>query len=181
MKWAIQYNIFLKTEYSNFRVPKSTWQVGAVYSFFCFCRKLLINQDIHIRKSKRGPPAGSSFHKNKRMENLKMKDIKYIIADNVKLYRKKQNLTQFELAEKAELSVDSIKRIEHGSRTMSLENFMRIADALAVPLSYLMYENLNEIPITERILNILNNKSGKQQEYLLHILEEMSFGLDNLS
>lgn len=42
-----------------------------------------------------------------------MKDIKYIIADNVKLYRKKQNLTQFELAEKAELSADSIKRIEH--------------------------------------------------------------------
>lgn len=114
------------------------------------------------------------------MENQKMKDIKYIIADNVKLYRKKKNLTQFELAEKAELSVDSIKRIEHGSRTMSLENFMRIADALAVPLSYLMYENLNQIPITERILNILNNKNGKQQEYLVHILEEMSVGLDKL-
>ncbi|MCM1499082.1 MAG: helix-turn-helix transcriptional regulator [Clostridium sp.] len=109
-----------------------------------------------------------------------MKDIKYIIADNVKVYRKKQNLTQFELAEKAELSVDSIKRIEHGSRTMSLENFMRIADALVVPLSYLLYENLNQIPTTERILNILNNKSGKQQEYLLHILEEISFGMDKL-
>lgn len=109
-----------------------------------------------------------------------MNDIKYIIADNVKLYRKKQNLTQFELAEKAELSVDSIKRIERGSRTMSLENFMRIADALAVPLSYLMYENLNKIPITERILNILNSKSEKQQEYLVHILEEMSVGLDRL-
>lgn len=109
-----------------------------------------------------------------------MQDIKYIIADNVKLYRKKQNLTQFELAEKAELSVDSIKRIEHGSRTMSLENFMRIADALVVPLSYLLYENLNQIPTTERILNILNNKSGKQQEYLLHILEEMSFGMNKL-
>lgn len=109
-----------------------------------------------------------------------MKDIKYIIADNVKLYRKKQNLTQFELAEKAELSVDSIKRIEHGSRTMSLENFIRIADALDVPLSYLMYENLNQIPITERIMNILDNKSGKQQDYLLHMLEEMSFSLDRL-
>ena len=63
---------------------------------------------------------------------------------------------------------------------MSLENFMRIADALDVPLSYLMYENLNEIPITERILNILNNKNEKQQVYLLHMLEEMSFGLDKL-
>ena len=45
-----------------------------------------------------------------------MKDMKYIIADNVKLYRKKQNLNQFELAEKAELSADSIKRIEHGGQ-----------------------------------------------------------------
>ena len=115
------------------------------------------------------------------MENQKMNDIKYIIADNVKLYRKKRNLTQLELAEKAELSIDSIKRIEHGSRTMSLENFMRIADALAVPLSYLLYENLNEIPITERILNVLNSKSGKQQEYLVHMLEEMVKGLDKLS
>lgn len=66
--------------------------------------------------------------------------------------------------------------IEHGSRTISLENLMRIADALAVPLSYLMYE----IPITERILNILNDKSRRQQEYLIHMLEEMSFGLDKL-
>ena len=63
---------------------------------------------------------------------------------------------------------------------MSLENFMRIADALDVPLSFLVYENLNKIPITERILNILNIKSEKQQEYLLHMLEEMSFGLDRL-
>lgn len=114
------------------------------------------------------------------MENQKMNNIKYVIADNIKLYRKRKNLTQFDLAEKAELSVDSIKRIEHGSRTMSLENFMRIAEALAVPLSYLLYENINEIPITERILNILNSKSVNQQEYMVHILEEMSVGLDKL-
>ena len=181
MRCLIQYNILLKSKYGSLRVHKSTWQVGAVYSFFCYCRKMLIYQDIYIRRSERGPPADSSSHKQiERMENQKMKDIKYIIADNVKLYRKKQNLTQFELAEKAELSVDSIKRIEHGSRTMSLENFMRIADALAVPLSYLLYENLNEIPITERILNILNSKSVNQQEYLVHMLEEMSLGLDKL-
>ena len=49
-----------------------------------------------------------------------MKDIKYIIADNVRLCRKRQNLTQAELAERAELSLDSIKRIESGKRTMSL-------------------------------------------------------------
>lgn len=80
-----------------------------------------------------------------------MRDIRYIIANNVRLYRKQRNLTQLELAEKADLSVDSIKRVERGIRTMSLENFMRIADALDIPVSYLLYESLNEISIIEHI------------------------------
>ena len=41
-----------------------------------------------------------------------MEDMKYIIADNVRAYRKRENLTQMELAERAQLSIDSIKRIE---------------------------------------------------------------------
>lgn len=135
---------------------------------------------IHTKVGKRTACRFFISQINRKNGESENEGYKIIIADNVKLYRKKQNLTQFELAEKAELSVDSIKRIEHGSRTMSLENFMRIADALAVPLSYLMYEDLNQIPITERILNILNSRSGKQQEYLLHMLEELSFGLDRL-
>lgn len=110
-----------------------------------------------------------------------MKDIRYIIADNVRLYRKQKNLTQLELAERADLSVDSIKRVERGSRTMSLENFMRIADALGVSVSYLLYESLNKIPIIEHIQNVLNGKSEKQQKYLIHMLEEMAGGLDKLS
>ena len=65
-----------------------------------------------------------------------MKDINYIIADNMKIYRKNRNLTQAELAEKAELSIDSIKRLEGGKRSMSLENFLRVADALQIPLSF---------------------------------------------
>ncbi len=110
-----------------------------------------------------------------------MKDIRYIIADNVRLYRKQRNLTQLELAERADLSVDSIKRVERGIRTMSLENFMRIADALDVSVSSILYESLSKIPITERIQNVLNGKSKKQQEYLIHMLEEMAGGLDKLS
>lgn len=61
-----------------------------------------------------------------------MKDIRYIIADNVRLYRKRENLTQMELAERAELSLDSIKRVEGGKTSLSLENFLRIAKALNI-------------------------------------------------
>lgn len=109
-----------------------------------------------------------------------MKDIRYLIADNVKLYRKKENLTQTELAELAELSLDSIKRIEGGKRTMSLENFLRVSDALQVPLSYLLYEERTDIPETEQIREILKGRDSRQRIYLLHMLHEMAKELDKL-
>lgn len=107
-----------------------------------------------------------------------MKDIQYIIADNVRLYRKKENLTQAELAELADLSLDSIRRVESGKRTMSLENFLRIAEALRVPMPFLIYETVETMPETERLLCIFKGKNQKQKEYLLHILQEMAEGLD---
>lgn len=109
-----------------------------------------------------------------------MKDIRYIIADNVKLYRKRENLTQAELAERADLSLDSIKRIEGGKTTMSLENFLRISDALCVPLSFLIYDEINVIPEEEQIHCILKGKNVLQKEYLLHMLQEMAEGMDKL-
>ena len=108
-----------------------------------------------------------------------MKDIRYIIADNMKLYRKKQKLTQMKLAELADLSVDSIKRIEAGQRSMSLENFLRLAVALQVPLSFLLYEQA-EMPELEQISSILKGRNDKQKKYLLHMLQEMAEGMDKL-
>ena len=42
---------------------------------------------------------------------------------------------------------------------MSSENFMRIVDALEIPLSYLLYEKLNEIPLTELVRVVIQNFS----------------------
>lgn len=109
-----------------------------------------------------------------------MKDIKYIVADNVRLCRKRQNLTQAELAEREDLSLDSIKRIESGKRTMSLEIFLRLSDALHVPLSFFLYDQENMMPEAERIHCILKGKSERQKEYLLHMLLEMAEGMDKL-
>lgn len=109
-----------------------------------------------------------------------MKDIRYIIADNVRLYRKRENLTQSELAERADLSLDSIKRIEGGKRTMSLENFLRLSDALHVPLLFFLYDQADKIPEAEQIYCILKGRSESQKGYLLHMLQEMAEGMDKL-
>lgn len=109
-----------------------------------------------------------------------MKNIRYIIADNVKLYRKRENLTQAELAERAELSLDSIKRIEGGKRTMSLENFLRVSEALRVPLSYLLYEEKTDMPEVEQIRVILEGRERRERKLLLHMLREMAKAMNNL-
>lgn len=109
-----------------------------------------------------------------------MKDIRYIIADNVKLYRKRENLTQAELAERAELSLDSIKRIEGGKRTMSLENFLRLSDALRVQLPFLLYVQKADMSDIEQISYVLEGRSGKERQYLLHMLQEMAKEMEKL-
>ena len=53
MKWAIQHNIFLQTEYSSLRVPKSTWQVDAVYSFLFLSKTVDISGHIYTKVEKR--------------------------------------------------------------------------------------------------------------------------------
>ena len=88
-----------------------------------------------------------------------MRGIRYIIADNVRLCRKQRNLTQLELAERADLSVDSIKRIESGISTMSLDDFLRLLDT---PPSFLLYEQVDKIPEVERIQCILKGRSECQ-------------------
>ena len=109
-----------------------------------------------------------------------MEDIRYIIADNVKLYRKKENLTQMELAERAELSLDSIKRVEGGKTTLSLENFLRMADALNVSVSYLISEKIENLSETEQIHSILKGRQEKQKIFLLHMLKAMAEEMDKL-
>lgn len=110
-----------------------------------------------------------------------MQDRKYVIADNVRICRKKEHLTQMELAERAQMSLDTIKRIESGKTSMSLQNFLKLADALRVSLPRLLYEKKENVPEMELISSVLDNRSTEQRMYLLHMLQEMARGLDDLS
>lgn len=70
-----------------------------------------------------------------------MKDIKNIIANNLIALRKKNNLTQNELANKINYSDNAISRWEHGEVTPSLETLAHISELFNVPLSSLIEDN----------------------------------------
>jgi transcriptional regulator with XRE-family HTH domain len=55
-----------------------------------------------------------------------------IIANNIRNKRKQLHISQGQLAEKSGLSLDTIKSVGQGRRTMSLDTFLKIADALQI-------------------------------------------------
>ena len=67
-------------------------------------------------------------------------DIVKVFGDNVKIYRKKLQLSQEKLAEKAHLHRTYISAIECYKRSISLENIQRIADALEIETYKLFIE-----------------------------------------
>lgn len=62
------------------------------------------------------------------------------IAYNIRNRRKQLYFSQEQLAEKAEVSVDTIKNVESGRRTMMLGTYLRIVEALrTTPLALLKH------------------------------------------
>lgn len=73
---------------------------------------------------------------------LKSNNIYDVIRHNIKLYRKERNMTQAELAEKANLSHDYIRQIESDkvANTFSVQTLYDIAEALEIDVGLLFKE-----------------------------------------
>lgn len=71
------------------------------------------------------------------------KDIKKIVARNIRKYRKEKHLTQEQLALYTDRSFEFIRRIEseEGKRGFSVETLWRIATVLDVPLDKFFEDN----------------------------------------
>lgn len=74
-----------------------------------------------------------------------MQDIKDIIAKNIIDLRKKDHLTQGELAEKINYSDNAVSRWERGEVTPSIETLDSISKLFNVPLSSLIEDNAKNV------------------------------------
>jgi len=64
--------------------------------------------------------------------------VRRAVGDNIRAARLHANLTQEKLGERAGLDRQSINRIEQGHASPILDNLVRIADALDIPLADLV-------------------------------------------
>ena len=100
-----------------------------------------------------------------------MKDIKRIIAENLVALRKKNNLTQNELAEKLNYSDNTISRWEHAEITPSIETLEQISILFDVSIESLIKEN-GEISLTGKIKGIyLSDEKTKEESTLKRFLK----------
>lgn len=80
-----------------------------------------------------------------------MEDIKDIIAKNLIALRKKNNLTQNELAQKLNYSDNAVSRWEHGEVTPSIETLQQIANVYGVSLRNIIEDNaVRESEVSDR-------------------------------
>lgn len=75
------------------------------------------------------------------------KELYRVIGKNIKLYRKFSKLTQVQLAEKAEISISYLSKIEADScdKTMSISMLNQIANALDVEITDFFKEENNNV------------------------------------
>lgn len=72
-------------------------------------------------------------------------DIKMNLAEKLIYLRKKQGLTQLELAEKLDVSRQAVSRWEVGATIPSTDNLKILGDLYEVPVDYLLNEELESI------------------------------------
>ncbi len=86
-----------------------------------------------------------------------MNEIKKLIGKNLTELRKKQKLTQAELATKLNYSDKAISKWEHGDALPSIENLMEICNFYGITLDQLVNENITQIkPINDPKENKIN-------------------------
>jgi transcriptional regulator with XRE-family HTH domain len=81
------------------------------------------------------------------------RELQDILSRNIRLYRRIRDISQLDLAEKADVSVNFICNVENGERWMSAPTLARLAAALGVEPFELLKPPEPLPPETSRLLN----------------------------
>ncbi|MFQ7001580.1 MAG: helix-turn-helix domain-containing protein [Clostridium sp.] len=94
--------------------------------------------------------------------------------------RLKLNLTQEELAEKANISPSYMGRIERGERNPTLENLVKIANILGTTIDYLLKDciNPNTDNTIEQMKALLSERSLEDKKMALDVVKVMLAHID---
>lgn len=101
------------------------------------------------------------------------------LHEKIRFLRKERGMSQEELAEKAEINISYLSRLENGHNEPSVEVFKRLVDAFGVSADYLLNEEEEnyEIQIRDRNLaekiRLIDALDEKKREALIEIIDAL--------
>lgn len=102
------------------------------------------------------------------------KDIQRRLGANLRAARKARRLTQFELAEKADVSEDTIKSIELSRFWPSLKTLSQISDALGMDIHNLFLPTPGDIKAGGEVLEKVRGAvSQSYMEFVKSVIENL--------
>ncbi|MBO6100834.1 MAG: helix-turn-helix transcriptional regulator [Spirochaetaceae bacterium] len=102
-------------------------------------------------------------------------DIQNRLGENVRRIRKEQNLTQFQLAEKAELSEETVKNIELSRCWTSDKNLAKITKALQVDIHCLFLPVSTSFDADSKDSGVIKKAIAENlKSYVDSVLEELT-------
>lgn len=108
-------------------------------------------------------------------------DDKSYLAKQIKYHRKQKNLTQAQLAEMVDLSVQHISRIESGCYIPSLKSFFLIVSVLNIDLREFGF-NIEETnnPMKNKLIEIINKATDIELIFYTNMINAMDKSLHKL-
>lgn len=102
-----------------------------------------------------------------------MPNIHETLGKRIQAFRKKQGLTQLQLAEMANLSLKHLGEIERGRGNPTLESLYNLSNSLNIPLKILFDFEINELTaeeIDKRTIDLIQSASATGKAKMLKIL-----------
>ena len=91
------------------------------------------------------------------------------IGERISKRRRQLNLTQEQIAEKMDVSIQMISNLERGNKAIKIENLIKISDILGVSTDYILLGRHNEkdMDATAQALSLLSKKDYRMIELLI--------------
>lgn len=109
-----------------------------------------------------------------------MNDELSIVADSIRTLRETTGMTQEQLAEKAEISVSHLSKIEAHMRTVGMKTYIKLLNAMDVPIKeHFLYISLNrqENLLEKRVWRVFQDCDEKEIALLICSVEGIKKGL----
>lgn len=101
-----------------------------------------------------------------------MNKLYYDAGERIKELRISQHMTREKLADKADISTQSLYNIETGRKGFSCDTLCRIADALSVDSNYILYGS-NGTVADQDINELLHQFTPSQKLIIKQLLEDI--------